>query len=92
MVITREPAFLGSGPLGGTRISGSGRIAVVTKGPLTNGMASSQANGFFGAFLRFNGFDAIILQGTAPEWSYLYIHDGIAELRDACLSWRKKPI
>ena len=75
--------FLGSGPLGGTRIAGSGSIAAVTKGPLTNGIASSQANGFFGAFLRLSGFDAIILQGAASGWSYLYIHDGIAELRDA---------
>lgn len=75
--------FFGSGPLGGTRIHGSGSIAVVTKGALTNGIASSQANGFFGVFLRFSGFDAIIVQGAAPKWTYLYIHDGIAELKDA---------
>jgi aldehyde:ferredoxin oxidoreductase len=75
--------FLGTGPLGGTRISGSGSIAVVTKGALTNGIASSQANGFFGAYLKFAGYDAVILQGAAPDWSYLYIHDGKAELRPA---------
>ena len=75
--------FLGSGPLGGTRVGGSGAIAVVTKGALTNGVASTQANGFFGAFLRFTGFDGIILQGSAPQWVYLYIHNGTAELRDA---------
>lgn len=75
--------FLGSGPLGGTRVGGSGSIAVVTKGPLTNGIASSQANGFFGAYLRFSGFDGIILQGAAPNWVYLYIHDDNAEIRDA---------
>jgi aldehyde:ferredoxin oxidoreductase len=75
--------FIGSGPLGGTRVGGSGSIAVVTKGPMTNGMASTQANGFFGAFLRFSGFDGIILQGASPGWVYLYIHDGIAEFRNA---------
>ena len=75
--------FFSSGPLGGTRVGGSGTIAVVTKGALTNGVASSQANGFFGAFLRFSGFDSIIVQGAAPNWVYLYIHDGVAELRDA---------
>jgi len=75
--------FLGSGPLGGTRIGGSGSITVVTKGALTNGMTSTQANGFFGAFLRFSGFDGIILQGAAPTWVYLYINDGIIEIRDA---------
>jgi aldehyde:ferredoxin oxidoreductase len=75
--------FIGSGPLGGTRIEGSGAIAVVTKGPLTNGMASSQANGFFGTYLRSSGFDGIILQGASPQEVYLHIHDGIADLRDA---------
>ena len=75
--------FIGSGPLGGTRIGGSGSIAVVTKGAMTNGIASTQANGFFGTFLRFSGFDGIILQGAAPHWVYLYIHDGMAEIREA---------
>jgi aldehyde:ferredoxin oxidoreductase len=75
--------FIGSGPLTGTRIGGSGSIAVVTKGALTGGMASTQANGFFGAFLKFSGFDAIILEGAAPRWVYLYIHDGNIEIRDA---------
>jgi aldehyde:ferredoxin oxidoreductase len=75
--------FLGTGPLGGTRVGGSGSIASVTKGPLTNGIGCSQANGYFGAFLRLSGFDALILQGAASKWSYIYIHDGTAELRDA---------
>ena len=75
--------YIGTGPLGGTRIGGSGTICVVTKGPMTNGMASTQANGYFGAFLKFTGFDAIILQGVAPDWSYLYIHDGKVEIKDA---------
>jgi aldehyde:ferredoxin oxidoreductase len=75
--------FIGTGPLGGTSVGGSGTVSIATKGALTNGMASSQANGFFGAFLRFSGFDGIILQGAAPDWVYLYIHDGKAELRDA---------
>ena len=75
--------FIGSGPLGATAVGGSGSICTVTKGALTNGMGSSQANGVFGAYLRLNGYDAIILQGAAPKWSYLYIHDGIAELKDA---------
>ena len=80
---SKNRLFIGSGPLGGTRIGGSGSIAVVTKGALTNGMASTQANGFFGAFLKFSGFDGIILQGAAPNWVYLYIHDGKVELKDA---------
>jgi aldehyde:ferredoxin oxidoreductase len=75
--------FLGTGPLGGTRIAGSGGVAVVTKGPLTDGMVSTQANGYFGAFLRFSGFDGMIVQGIAPSWVYLYIHNGQVEVKDA---------
>jgi aldehyde:ferredoxin oxidoreductase len=75
--------YVGSGPLGGTRIAGSGSFSVVTKGAMTNGTASTQANGFFGAYLKFSGFDGVLIQGAASEWKYLYIHDGTAELRDA---------
>jgi aldehyde:ferredoxin oxidoreductase len=75
--------FLGSGPLGGTRIGGSGSLCLVTKSAITNGMISTQANGFFGAFLRLAGYDALILQGAAPSWSYIYIHDGKVEIRSA---------
>jgi aldehyde:ferredoxin oxidoreductase len=75
--------FIGTGPLGGTRVGGSGSITVVTKGALTNGVASTQANGFFGAFLRFAGFDAMVLEGAAGDWTYLFVHDGTVEFRDA---------
>lgn len=72
-----------TGPLTGTRAPGSGQYAVTTRGPLTNMFVSSQSNGFFGARLRFAGYDAIITQGAAKRWVYLYVHDGVAELRDA---------
>ncbi|MGQ9585841.1 MAG: aldehyde ferredoxin oxidoreductase N-terminal domain-containing protein [Anaerolineae bacterium] len=75
--------IIASGPLGGTAVNGSGAISVVTKGPMTNGAAASQANGFMGAFLRLNGFDGVVIQGAAPSWVYLHIEDGRAELRDA---------
>ena len=75
--------ILTTGPLGGTRIGGSGTVAVITKGALTNGAAACQANGFFGAFLKFSGIEGIILQGKAKRWLYLYIHDGQVEFKDA---------
>ncbi|MBI2847595.1 MAG: hypothetical protein HYX83_00310 [Chloroflexi bacterium] len=75
--------IIASGPLGGTNISGSGTISVVTKCPMTNGSVATQANGFFGAFLRFAGYDGIILQGKARKWVYLCIQDGKVELKDA---------
>ena len=75
--------ILASGPLGGTKVPGSGSFSVVTKGALTNGAATTQANGFFGAYLKFCGFDGIVVYGVAKELSYLYVSDGIAKIRDA---------
>ena len=72
-----------SGPLGATRISGTGTFSVVTKGPMTNMAGCSQANGLFGAYLKLAGFDGFVVQGASPKLVYLYIHDGKAELRDA---------
>ena len=57
-----------SGPLGGTTMGGSGTFSVITKGALTGGATSTQANGFFGAFMRFCGYDAIVVQGAASRW------------------------
>jgi aldehyde:ferredoxin oxidoreductase len=75
--------ILAAGPLNGTLVSGAGSFTVVTKGALTNGAASTQANGYFGAFLRLSGFDTVVIEGASDDWVYLYIHDGLAELRNA---------
>ncbi len=75
--------IVASGPLGGTRMGGSGTISIVTKGPLTNGAVATQANGFMGAYMKFAGYDAVIFEGAAKRWVYLYMHDGKAELKDA---------
>ncbi len=72
-----------TGPLAGTRVSGSGTFSVISKGPMTNMAGASQANGFFGAFLRFSGLHGIIVQGAAKKWTRIHIHDGAAELLDA---------
>ena len=75
--------YMLSGPLGGSGLAGTGCFSIVTKGTHTNGVTSSQANGNFGAYLKFSGFDGIAIQGIALEWSYLYIHAWVAEIRDA---------
>jgi len=75
--------ILSSGPLGATKVNGTGTFSVVFKGPMTNMAGASQASGFLGAFLKFAGFDGIVVQGAAPDWCYLFVHDGQAELHDA---------
>lgn len=85
-VAWNDPAnriIMASGPVGGTTLSGAGALALTTKGPMTNLAVTTQANGFWGAFLRFCGYDALILQGCSPHWVYLHIDDGSVSLRDA---------
>ena len=75
--------IIAPGPTAGTKIAGSAGISIISKGPMTNLAGASQANGYFGAFLKFSGFDAIIIKGRSPQLVYLTIMDGRAELRDA---------
>ncbi|MGH7334729.1 MAG: aldehyde ferredoxin oxidoreductase family protein [Candidatus Rokuibacteriota bacterium] len=74
---------LATGPLAGLPVWGTGGLTVVTIGAGTNGPTSTQANGFFGTNLKYCGYDAIIFQGQAKRWIYLYIDDDVVELRDA---------
>ncbi|MHB1417273.1 MAG: aldehyde ferredoxin oxidoreductase family protein, partial [Chloroflexota bacterium] len=72
-----------TGPLSGTRVSGTGTFNVATKGSMTGLAGLSQANGYLGAFLKFNGYDGVVVQGAADTWTYLVFRDGKPELRDA---------
>jgi aldehyde:ferredoxin oxidoreductase len=72
-----------TGPLAGTKVSGSGTFSVISRGPMTNMAGASQANGYFGAFLRFSGLHGIIIEGAAKKWTRLHIHDGTADFLNA---------
>jgi len=82
-----NPVIIATGPLAGTKVSGTGTFSAVFKGPMNDQAGATQANGYLGAFLRQNGYDAIVLVGRAERPVYLYIHDGTAELRDAEHLW-----
>ncbi len=78
-----------TGLLTGTAASTGGRYMVVTKGPLTGTIASSNSGGFFGAELRFSGNDIIIFEGKAKRPLYLSIKGNEVELKDASEIWGK---
>ena len=75
--------IMASGPLGNTRVSGTGNISCVFKGPMTNLAGATQANGYFGAFLRSQGYEGLIIQGQAGRLTHLHIDENGATLRDA---------
>ncbi len=76
-----------AGPLTGTPVPCGARYMVVTKGALTNAITTSNSGGHWGPELKFAGYDLIILEGTAPRPSYLFIYDQHVELRDAAAYW-----
>ncbi len=78
-----------TGPLTGTMASTGGRYTVVTKGPLTGAIACSNSGGYWGAELKFAGWDMVIFEGKSPKPVYLAIEDDKAELRDAAHLWGK---
>ncbi len=78
-----------TGPLTGTVASTGGRYTVVTKGPLTGAIACSNSGGYWGAELKFAGYDMVIFQGKSPKPVYLSISDDTVELKDASHLWGK---
>ncbi|OIB56317.1 aldehyde ferredoxin oxidoreductase family protein [Natrialba sp. SSL1] len=79
-------AFM-NGPLSGTQVTMSGRIAVCTKSPLTGTVTDSHHGGWSGARLKWAGFDGLLFEGEADSPVYAHIEDGEVELRDASDLW-----
>jgi aldehyde:ferredoxin oxidoreductase len=76
-----------AGMLVGTLASASTRTHIGAKSPLTGFLGSSNMGGFFAPELRWAGFDHLVIKGKADQPSYLWIHDGEIEVRDASDLW-----
>ena len=81
--------IMATGPLTGTPASTGGRYSVITKGALTGAIACSNSGGYFGAELKFAGWDMVIFEGKSAKPVYLSIEDDKVELRDAAHLWGK---
>jgi aldehyde:ferredoxin oxidoreductase len=77
------------GPLTGTDVTMSGRMAVVTKSPLTGTVTDAHHGGWSGARLKWAGFDGLIFKGKAQKPVYAYVEAGKVELKDASDVWGK---
>lgn len=76
-------------PTTGAPISGQGRHTAAARSPLTGGLADSEGGGWWGAELKFAGWDGIILEGRSPRPVYLWIDDDQVEIRPADHLWGK---
>ncbi|MBI3762218.1 MAG: aldehyde ferredoxin oxidoreductase family protein [Chloroflexi bacterium] len=78
-----------TGPLSGTDVNLSGRIAVCTKSPLTGTIVDSHHGGWSGARLKWAGLDGIVFSGKAEKPAYALVSEGGVKLYSATTLWGK---
>lgn len=83
--------ILMTGPLGATGAQGASRFEAVSKSPMVmpEGFCYGNLGGFFGPYLKKAGYDGVVIAGCAERPSYIWIHDGEAEIKDASWLWGK---
>ncbi len=82
-----NPFVIMTGPLCGVKMPAVARWAVATRSPLTGFWGDSNVGGYFGAWLKFAGYDGIVITGKAEKPSYIFIADDTVEIRDAQKYW-----
>ena len=80
---------LAPGPLTGTPLGLTSRLEVSTLSPYSGILGDGNAGGSFATFLKWAGYDQIVITGRAGSPRYLWIDDGNVELRDARDLWGK---
>ncbi len=78
-----------TGPLTGTGLSGTSRLSVGSRSPLTGIWGQSSCGGNFGPELKRCGYDALIVKGKAAEPVYLVLGEDSAEIAPATELWGK---
>lgn len=71
------------GPLTASGVPCTSKMAVASKSPLTNTIASAFAGGDFPAEMKRAGYDIIIIEGRAEKLTYITIKDGKVSFRNA---------
>jgi aldehyde:ferredoxin oxidoreductase len=78
-----------TGPLTGSEVKMSGRLAAVTRSPLTGTITDSHMGGWAAAYMKWSGFDALLIKGKADSPVYLLCKDGDVSIEDASDLWGK---
>ncbi len=84
-----NPLIVSGGILTATCASATARTHVMAKSPLTGLLGSCNMGGFFAPEMAWAGFHHLVIKGKAEKPSYIYIHDGEIEIRDAENVWGK---
>jgi len=77
------------GPLAGLPVLSGSRWEVCGKSPLSTPQHFNYSNlgGTWGAYMKFAGYDAIVVRGTSEKPVYLVVTDEAAEIKDASALW-----
>lgn len=78
-----------TGPYQGTGISSAGRMAVITKSPLTGIFLDSYIGGDIGHAVKRAGYDLIIFEGAADSPLWIDVRNDAVEFHDAKDLWGK---
>lgn len=79
--------IFGAGVLSGTAAPCSGRTTVTCISPATNLYLKTNVGGQWGGQLKLAGYSTIIVHGKAKKPVYIFINDGVVEIRDASKYW-----
>ncbi len=78
-----------NGVLAGTSAQSVSRWMACTKSPLTGAFARSVAGADFGAWLKFAGYDFILIEGKAERPVYIHLTSDSCQIHDAGELWGK---
>lgn len=79
--------ILAAGVLAGTSAPGFSRWVAMSRSPLTGAVARAVGGGNFGAYLRFAGYEVLVIEGRAAVPVYLHVEEGRATIREAGPLW-----
>ena len=82
-----NPLIVSGGILTATCASATARTHIMAKSPLTGLLGSANMGGFFAPEMAWAGFHHLVIKGKAEKQSYIYIHNGEIEIRDAENIW-----
>lgn len=78
-----------TGPLTGSGAPAASRFVVSAKSPLSNCVSSPCCGGYFGANLKYAGYDLLIIEGKSEEPVYVTICNDRVEINAAKHLWGK---
>jgi len=90
LLAPEQPFIMAAGPLNGTRVPMTSKVAFVFRSPLTGGYGESFVGGSLPKYPKWVGYDVVIIVGRSEKPVYiLFTEDGI-EFRDARDLWGMK--